>query len=127
MVDAINGLQRDKVLNQDPVVGLMSAISVGVYQGECVLDLDYDEDSSADTDMNVIALEDKGLVEIQGTAEGAAFDQRAKSFAGLGRNWHPAIVPRPARGVGAGLKLDIVVDDQRCMIAESSLGVVAGG
>ena len=75
LVDAINGLQRDKVLNQDPVVGLMSAISVGVYQGECVLDLDYDEDSSADTDMNVIALEDKGLVEIQGTAEGAAFDR----------------------------------------------------
>ena len=40
-----------------------------------MLDLDYDEDSSADTDMNVIALEDKGLVEIQGTAEGAAFDR----------------------------------------------------
>ncbi len=75
LVDAINGLQRDKLLKEDPVLGLMSAISVGVYKGEPVLDLDYDEDSSADTDMNVIALEGKGLVEIQGTAEGEVFDR----------------------------------------------------
>ena len=75
LVDAINGLQRDKLLTQDPVLGMMSAISVGVYQGQPVLDLDYDEDSYADTDMNVIALEGKGLVEIQGTAEGEVFDR----------------------------------------------------
>lgn len=75
LVDAINGLQRDKLLSNDPVLGLMSAISVGVYKGQSVLDLDYDEDSSADTDMNVIALEGKGLVEIQGTAEGEVFDR----------------------------------------------------
>ena len=75
LVDAINGLQRDKLLTQDPVLGMMSAISVGVYQGQPVLDLDYDEDSNADTDMNVIALEGKGLVEIQGTAEGEVFDR----------------------------------------------------
>ena len=76
LMDALNGLQRTKELKTDPVIGLMSAISVGVYQGTPVLDLDYDEDSSADTDMNVIALEGKGLVEIQGTAEGAAFDRQ---------------------------------------------------
>ena len=75
LVDAINGLQRDKLLTQDPVLGMMSAISVGVYQGQPVLDLDYDEDSNADTDMNVIALEGKGLVQIQGTAEGEVFDR----------------------------------------------------
>lgn len=75
LVDAINGLQRDKQLTQDPVIGMMSAISVGVFQGQPVLDLDYDEDSNADTDMNVIALEGKGLVEIQGTAEGEVFDR----------------------------------------------------
>jgi len=75
LVDAINGLQRDKLLTQDPVLGMMLAISVGVYQGQPVLDLDYDEDSNADTDMNVIALEGKGLVEIQGTAEGEVFDR----------------------------------------------------
>ncbi|MGB0964912.1 MAG: ribonuclease PH [Litorivicinus sp.] len=75
LVDAINGLQREKLLKDDPVLGLMSAISVGVYQGQPVLDLDYDEDSNADTDMNVIALEGKGLVEIQGTAEGEVFDR----------------------------------------------------
>lgn len=75
VVDALNGLQRDKSLKEDPVIGMMSAISVGVYKGTPVLDLDYDEDSSADTDMNVIALEGKGLVEIQGTAEGEVFDR----------------------------------------------------
>ena len=75
VVDALNGLQRDKLLNDDPVIGMMAAISVGVFKGTPVLDLDYDEDSSADTDMNVIALEGKGLVEIQGTAEGEVFDR----------------------------------------------------
>ncbi|QGG79206.1 ribonuclease PH [Litorivicinus lipolyticus] len=75
VVDALNRLQRDKRLKEDPVIGMMSAISVGVYKGTPVLDLDYDEDSSADTDMNVIALEGKGLVEIQGTAEGEVFDR----------------------------------------------------
>lgn len=76
VVDALNGLQRDKVLTQDPLQGLMSAISVGIYKGQPVLDLDYPEDSDCDTDMNVVALEGKGLIELQGTAEGAAFDRR---------------------------------------------------
>ncbi|MDG0978257.1 MAG: ribonuclease PH [Halieaceae bacterium] len=75
LVDALNGLQRDKLLKTDPLNQLVASVSVGVYQGVPVLDLDYPEDSSADTDMNVVMGEDGGLIEVQGTAEGAAFDR----------------------------------------------------
>ena len=73
LVDALVGLQRDKVLKQDPLRQLVASVSVGLYQGVPVLDLDYPEDSSADTDMNVVMGEDGGLIEVQGTAEGATF------------------------------------------------------
>ena len=53
--------------------GLVSAVSVGMYQGQAVLDLDYAEDSNAETDMNVVQLNGSGFIEIQGTAEGRAF------------------------------------------------------
>ncbi|MDA0693246.1 MAG: ribonuclease PH [Proteobacteria bacterium] len=75
LVDALVGLQRDKVLKQDPLRQLVASVSVGLYQGVPVLDLDYPEDSSADTDMNVVMGEDGGLIEVQGTAEGATFDR----------------------------------------------------
>ncbi len=75
LVDALNGLQRDKLLKTDPLNQLVASVSVGVYQGVPVLDLDYPEDSSADTDMNVVMGEDGGLIEVQGTAEGATFDR----------------------------------------------------
>jgi ribonuclease PH len=77
LVDALNGLQRDKLLKTDPLNQLVASVSVGVYQGMPVLDLDYPEDSSADTDMNVVMGEDGGLIEVQGTAEGATFDRTA--------------------------------------------------
>ena len=51
----------------------MAAVSVGVYQGTPVLDLDYSEDSQCDTDMNVVMTDSAGLIEVQGTAEGAPF------------------------------------------------------
>jgi ribonuclease PH len=75
LVDALNGLQRDKSLKTDPLNQLVASVSVGVYQGVPVLDLDYPEDSSADTDMNVVMGQDGGLIEVQGTAEGATFDR----------------------------------------------------
>ena len=53
----------------------MAAISVGIYQGHPVADLDYEEDSSCDTDMNIVMTGKGGIVEIQGTAEGASFSQ----------------------------------------------------
>ena len=58
---------------EEAMQGLVSAVSVGMYQGEAVLDLDYAEDSNAETDMNVVQLNGSGFIEIQGTAEGRAF------------------------------------------------------
>lgn len=73
LVDAINYLQRKKIINTDPLLEMMASVSVGIYQGVPVLDLDYPEDSAADTDMNVIMGESGGFIEVQGTAEGATF------------------------------------------------------
>ena len=75
VVDALNGLQRSGDLSGDPLKHLVSAVSVGVWRGIPVVDLDYAEDSRADSDMNVVLTESGGLVEVQGTAEGATFTQ----------------------------------------------------
>ncbi len=77
LMDAIAFLKKDKngALKGNPIKGMLAAISVGVYKGQPVLDLDYAEDSKAETDMNVIMTEAGGFVEIQGTAEGATFSQ----------------------------------------------------
>ena len=58
---------------EEAMQGLVSAVSVGMYQSQAVLDLDYAEDSNAETDMNVVQLNGSGFIEIQGTAEGRAF------------------------------------------------------
>jgi ribonuclease PH len=73
LVDAIGYLQRQKVLQDDPLVQMVASVSVGIYQGIPVLDLDYAEDSTADTDMNVIMGEAGGFIEVQGTAERTPF------------------------------------------------------
>ena len=73
LVDALNYLQREKLLLEDPLIQMIASVSVGVYQGTPVLDLDYPEDSSAETDMNVVMGETGGFIEVQGTAEGAPF------------------------------------------------------
>ena len=75
VVDALNGLQRSGDLDSDPLRHLISAVSVGVWRGLPVVDLDYAEDSRADSDMNVVMTEHGGLIEVQGTAEGATFTQ----------------------------------------------------
>jgi ribonuclease PH len=73
LIDAISGLRKKGAIKRDPVVGAIAAISVGVWNGVPVLDLDYAEDSSCDTDMNVVMNDGGGFIEIQGTAEGHAF------------------------------------------------------
>lgn len=73
MVDAVNTLLSKGLLSESPLREAVAAISVGVYQGQPVLDLDYVEDSDCDTDMNVVMTASGGFVEIQGTAEGAPF------------------------------------------------------
>ncbi|MFC3283949.1 ribonuclease PH [Litchfieldella rifensis] len=73
LVDAIRYLQRKKLIQQDPFKQLVSSVSVGIFRGTPVVDLDYPEDSGADTDMNVVMTEGGGLIEVQGTAEAGEF------------------------------------------------------
>ena len=73
LCDAIALLRKRGDLTRDPILGAVAAISVGIYQGEPVLDLDYAEDSNCDTDMNVVMNDGGGFIELQGTAEGHAF------------------------------------------------------
>ncbi len=75
LVDAVNFLIREKRITATPVREAVAAVSVGVYQGTPVLDLDYAEDSNCDTDMNVVMTEGGGMIEIQGTAEGEPFSR----------------------------------------------------
>lgn len=71
--DAIAGLLRAGTLTESPIVDHVAAVSVGMFQGVPVLDLDYPEDSACDTDMNVVMTGAGGFVELQGTAEGSPF------------------------------------------------------
>jgi ribonuclease PH len=73
LVDAISWLKTRHTIKRHPIVGAVAAVSVGIYQGTPVLDLDYAEDSSCDTDMNVVMNDGGGFIEVQGTAEGHAF------------------------------------------------------
>ena len=73
LVDAINGLKAKHELKRDPIHGAVAAVSVGIYRGVPVLDLDYPEDSDCDTDMNLVMNDGGGFIELQGTAEGHAF------------------------------------------------------
>jgi len=73
LVDAVNHLMKRENLKRNPIVGAVAAVSVGIYKGLPVLDLDYAEDSDCDTDMNVVMNDGGGFIEVQGTAEGHAF------------------------------------------------------
>ena len=75
LCDAIQSCINKGLLTESPVLGAVAAVSVGVYQGVPVLDLDYAEDSQCDTDMNVVMDGNGGFIELQGTAEGAAFSR----------------------------------------------------
>jgi len=75
VADAIAGLLDEGKLAETPLADSIAAVSVGVYQGQPVLDLDYLEDSDCDTDMNVVMTGRGGIVEVQGTAEGTPFSR----------------------------------------------------
>lgn len=76
LYDAIQFLIKNKKIRKNPFKQFIAAISVGVYKGEAVLDLDYAEDANCETDMNVVMNEHDGFIEIQGTAEGDAFSHQ---------------------------------------------------
>ncbi len=86
LVDAIATLGSSGRIKRDPLRELVASVSVGVHDGTPVLDLDYAEDSTAETDMNVVMIESGGFIEVQGTAEGAPFSPEAlDSMLGLAR------------------------------------------
>jgi ribonuclease PH len=76
LYDAIQTLIKSKKIMSSPLIDSIAAISVGIKGGEVLLDLDYVEDSSCDTDMNIVMTGEGKFVEIQGTAEGAAFSRK---------------------------------------------------
>ena len=75
LVDALDWLISAGKLSESPLTDSVAAVSVGIYRSAPVLDLDYAEDSTCDTDMNVVMTGNEGIIEVQGTAEGAPFDR----------------------------------------------------
>lgn len=88
LVDAVRYAINEKILQADPIIAGVASVSVGIYRGSAVLDLDYLEDSQAETDMNVVMNSDGDFIEIQGTAEGHPFNkeelQQLLALAGSG-------------------------------------------
>ncbi|MCW8125472.1 ribonuclease PH [Microbulbifer halophilus] len=100
LVDALRYMQREKMISTDPLNNMVASVSVGIYRGEPVLDLDYPEDSSADTDMNLVMAEDGGMIEIQGTAEGAPFtEQEFAQMLALGRAGIDELIDRQKKAL----------------------------
>jgi ribonuclease PH len=73
--DAFAGLLADGTLGKNPLQDSVAAVSVGMHQGKVLLDLNYDEDSTCDTDMNIVMTGSGGIIEVQGTAEGETFSR----------------------------------------------------
>jgi ribonuclease PH len=100
--DACHKLVGDGKIKVDPMRDVIAAVSVGVYRGQTVLDLDYVEDSGCDTDMNVVMTGRGGIVEIQGTAEGEAFTRaRMNEMLDLAEAGIRAIVDRQRAAIVA--------------------------
>ncbi len=75
LADAMQWLVDQRKVKKNPIIGQVASVSVGIFNGTPVLDLDYDEDANAETDMNVVMNDAGAFIEIQGTAEGHAFRQ----------------------------------------------------
>lgn len=87
LFDAVSFMKAQNMLTKDPFRQFVASVSVGIYQGAAVLDLDYDEDANADTDMNVVMTESGKFIEIQGTAEKDTFEEKElSSMLGLAKD-----------------------------------------
>jgi ribonuclease PH len=73
--DAVEYMLKTKLISVSPIIKKIAAISAGIVQSKVLVDLDYEEDSNCETDMNIVMTEDKQFIEIQGTAEGNPFSQ----------------------------------------------------
>ena len=101
LYDAIEHLKNQRKIITNPFRQFVAAISLGVYKGETIIDLDYAEDSNADTDMNVVMTESGGFIEIQGTAEKETFDQgNLDEMLALAKNGIQELVQKQKIAVG---------------------------
>jgi len=92
-------------LKKNPLHGQVAAVSVGIYQGHAVLDLDYAEDSEAETDMNIVMNSAGRFIEVQGTAEGHAFtDDEFSAMLGLARTGIAEIIEAQNEAIRTALK-----------------------
>ena len=95
VADALQRLRAAGRIQKNPLRDWVAAVSVGIYQGQAVLDLDYAEDSNADVDMNVVMTGAGAFVEVQGTAEGAVFSaEQMTEMLGLARRGIAELVAR---------------------------------
>ncbi len=102
---AVHRLTRAGKIRKDPLHGQVAAVSVGIYNGVPVLDLDYDEDSGAETDMNIVMNEAGHFIEVQGTAEGHAFtEQEFNAMIGLARAGIDDIIAAQNEAISAAIK-----------------------
>ena len=102
---AMHRLAKSGAVKKNPLYGQVAAVSVGIYQGVPVLDLDYDEDSEAETDMNVVMNDAGRFIEVQGTAEGHAFtDEEFDAMIGLARAGVGSIIEAQNEALVSALK-----------------------
>ncbi len=101
LIDALEYLQQEKKLTQDPLLGLVGAVSVGIKDGKAYLDLNYAEDSTCDTDLNVVMTQAGGFIEIQGTAEDKPFTRaEADSMLSLAESGIRQIIEAQQQALG---------------------------
>ncbi|MCP5177139.1 MAG: ribonuclease PH [Moraxellaceae bacterium] len=101
LVDALNHMRAKKMIKHDPLTQMIAAISVGVVKGQAVLDLDYEEDSNCDTDMNVVMSQLGGFVEVQGTAEGKPFTrEQADAMLALAEKGIQTLIQQQQQALG---------------------------
>ena len=101
LIDAIRNAQEKGVITKDPVKQLVASVSTGIFQGSPVLDLDYVEDSSAETDMNFVMEEGGRFIEIQGTAEAEPFSlEEMQAMTALAQNGITSLIAAQKRALG---------------------------
>lgn len=102
LVDAVNHMLSTKMITADPIINHVASISVGVYNGIPVMDLDYAEDSNCETDMNLVMTDEGRFVEIQGTAEGEPFSpEELQAMLDLGKQAIDQLIDKQREALGA--------------------------
>lgn len=98
---AIEKLMKEKKIIVNPIKGMVAAVSCGICKGECVLDVDYEEDSHAEVDMNFVLTDNNRIIEIQGTAEGNPFNEEEfNQLLGLAKSGIAELMEKQKQALG---------------------------